>query len=296
MPVPPVAAPLYALPPSRFVAARDALARELAARKDPAAAAVRRLPRPVGLAWVMNRLARERAEDVRALLDAATRLRAGQRRALAGEGAGELRAAEEDVRARARALRGAAGPILEEAGRRADATALARLELLLRVAATSPGGAREALRDGVLEREPPVATPDLSGLAVLAGDPAGAAGAARPVEGGARRASAPAKSAKPVQARDAREASTEARAAREAARAAREDARRAARERARARKGAREQLARAQAEARRAERAARAAQEAARRAEERARTLRARADAVAAEARRRAEALRELDG
>jgi hypothetical protein len=292
-----VAAPLYALPPSRFVAARDALARELAARHDGQAAAVRRLRRPVGLAWVMNRLARERADEVRALLDAATRLRAGQRRALAGEGAGELRAAEEEVRARARSLRTAARPILEESGGRADAAALARLELLLRVAASAPGEARDALREGVLEREPPVATPDLTGLAVLAGGPS--RGARDAASGPWSAGPAVTAAATPAQARAAREgtrdARVEVRAARDSARDARAAVVRAARERARARKEARGRLARAEADARRAEQAARAAQEAARRAEERAGLLRAKADAAAAEARRRAEALRGLE-
>lgn len=61
MAVPAAAEALYALPPSRFVAERNALAKALAAKGDPAAAAVRKLARPTGLAWAMNRLARDRS-------------------------------------------------------------------------------------------------------------------------------------------------------------------------------------------------------------------------------------------
>jgi hypothetical protein len=254
MPVPPAAVPLYALPPSRFVPERNALARALAAKGDAAAAAVRALRRPVGLAWVLNRLARDRPDDVGALLDAADRLRRGQRRALAGEGADELRAAEADLRGRARALRHAAAPLVGEKGKE---SALSRLELLLRLAAAS-SDAREALRAGTLEREPEAQPVELSGLAVLDG---GAAG---------RRARAP--GSRPDRAREGA----------------------AARAREAALRGARSALVRAEREARRAEAAADRAEGTARRAGERAQALRRRADAARAGARARERALEEL--
>jgi len=266
MDLPAAAVALFALPPSRFVEERNALAKELAARRDPAAGAVRKIGRPTGLAWVMNRLAHGRPRDVEALLRAGDRLRAGHRRALAGEGAEELRAAEEEVRERARGLRTEAQAALGEAGRRADPGVLSRLELLLRVVASGAGPEREAFRRGVLEREPAVATEDVGGLAVLAGGHPSPAVA--PKGDGAARA------------RDERRAST-----REASKA---------REAERARKDSRRELVRAEAALRRADDAAHRAEEAARRATERARELRARADAARQEAARRREALRSL--
>lgn len=165
---------LLATPPWRFTAERDALASARSERGDAAGAdAIRRLRRPVGLAWVLNRLARERRDDVETLLAAGDRLRAGQRSALAGRGAAELREAEQALRDAARALRGRAKEVLAGEGRPGSPSALARLELLLRVAATAPGGARESLREGTFSREPEVAAGDLSGLGIVAGAGAG---------------------------------------------------------------------------------------------------------------------------
>ncbi|HEY6005904.1 MAG TPA: hypothetical protein VIV57_23695, partial [Anaeromyxobacter sp.] len=169
MSLPDDARALLALPPARFVGERDALARALEARGDGAAADVRKLRRPLGLAWVLNRLARDRREDVEALLEAGDRLRAGHRRALGGEGPGELRAAEDELRDRARALRSEASRVLEEAGRPADPAVLSRLELLLRVVAPASGAEREAFRQGALTAEPVPASADLSGLASAPG-------------------------------------------------------------------------------------------------------------------------------
>jgi asparagine synthetase B (glutamine-hydrolysing) len=258
---------LLALPPSRFVSERNALAKALSARGDAAASAVRALRRPVGLAWVMNRLARDRPEDVAALLAAGDRLRRGQRRALSGEGAEELRAGEAELRGTARALRDAAAPLLGGKG----SAGLSRLELLLRIAASTPA-AREALRAGVLEREPEAEAVDLSGLAVLEGG--GSGGSARRAKRGARAAGQ----------EEARE---------RAGRRAHDAALRAARATlARADAAAR----RAEADAARAEAAARRAQEAASRAATRAEALRRRAEAARAEARERERSVGDLAG
>lgn len=243
--LPDAAKALYALPPSRFVAERNALAAALAARGDPAAAAVRKLARPVGLAWVLNRLARERRRDVEALADAGDLVRRGQRRALAGAGAQALREAEETLRDVARRLRAEAAPILAAEGREVPDATLARVELLLRVGATGP--AQGALRDGVLAREPAPGE-ELSGFTVLAGGRGTSAAAVRPAP--AARRSAP-----------RRDAAREAREERERAREAREQERLRARALADARRAA------ATAE-RRATIAARAAAEAERRAAE----------------------------
>lgn len=277
--VPEIALPLYVLPPSRFVSERNALAKTLAANGDPAAAAVRKLPRPVGLAWVLNRLARDRPREVQALLDAGDALRAGQRRALAGKGAEELRAAEEELRARARALRGAAEAILAESGRRTAPGDLARIELLLRVAASTAGPVREELRRGALEREPEVAGGDLSGFAVVAGGGAPSAATSRPAPAGERRASGRGSPAREREERKARER------AEEKARAQAERKARAERERTRGL---------AKREVDRATRLARLAEDAARRAEDHARAARARAEEARRNARQRQDALRAL--
>src|SRR5512141_172782 len=169
---------LRAIPPERFPAARAEGARALEDAGDPSAGAVRKLRRPTGLAWVMNRLALDRRGDVDALVAAGDRARAGQRRALAGGGAEALRGAEAELRDGARALRLAGAEVLEEEGRPASQAALARLELLLRAVATAPGPARDAFREARLEREPEIAPGDLSGFAIVAGH----AGQAAPPE------------------------------------------------------------------------------------------------------------------
>ena len=70
---------LYGLPLADFTKERDALARRLRAdgSRDEATE-VGALRKPVLAAWVVNRLARERRADVRALVDAAEALRQGK--------------------------------------------------------------------------------------------------------------------------------------------------------------------------------------------------------------------------
>jgi hypothetical protein len=251
--LPPEARELFALPPPRFTAERNALAAALAARGDPRAPRVRKLARPLGLAWVLNRLAREGPDEVQALLEAGDRLRAGQRRAVSGGGPEALREADAALRVAARALRLRAGALLAAEGRPAPDALLARVELLLRLAATGPD--REPFREASLGREPAAPVDALSGFAVVAGgpDPAQAARGTRTA-------------ALPAAAREARDREERRRAEREA-----REAERSRRERARA-------LAKARADAGRAEKAAAAA-------ERRAREARATADRLAARAR-----------
>ncbi len=265
--IPDAAVELFSLPPSRFTAERNALAKALGDRRDPASAAVRKLARPVGLAWVLNRLARKRPREVEALLAAGDRLRAGQRRAVAGRGADDLREAEAELRDRARALRSDGERVLAEEGRAAAPTALARLELLLRVAATSSGAAREALRRGVLAREPEIASGELGGFALLQG---GRAEAARQDHAREVREERPARDGREARAREARE------------REAREREGRERKERARAIAAARRAADAARKGAERAERDASDADTHARRAHERAAAARAEAERTAA--------------
>lgn len=161
---PSVAAPLYALPPDAFVPAREALARQLSEAHDPLAPAVRKLRRPVGLAWVLNGLAASEKEKVAALLTAGDRLRAAQRAALEEGRAGGLREAEDEVRNVARTLRLAGASMVARAGREAAAPAMARVELLLRALATAPGESRAQFQKGLLEREPDLAGDPFEGL------------------------------------------------------------------------------------------------------------------------------------
>jgi len=73
---------LYALPLDEFTRERDAAARRLRqeGRRDEASA-VAELRKPVLSAWLVNRLARERRKELRALLTAADRLRRGDAQA-----------------------------------------------------------------------------------------------------------------------------------------------------------------------------------------------------------------------
>src|SRR2546422_9429110 len=80
---------LYAAPPDRFTAERDALAKSLKATDKAAAAAVKALRRPTVTAWALNQVARDHAADLSALFDADAELSRSQR-----EGAGRDALAE----------------------------------------------------------------------------------------------------------------------------------------------------------------------------------------------------------
>jgi hypothetical protein len=90
---------LYALPPGEFVAARDALAKELRSGGDrEGAAAVKKLGRPTRAAAAVNRLTREHPAEIRALVDAGAALAGAQEQLLDGADAGVLRGAAEAAR------------------------------------------------------------------------------------------------------------------------------------------------------------------------------------------------------
>lgn len=79
-PVAGVAEELYGLPPEDFVAARDARVAVTRESGDPAAArAIGTLRRPTRAAWLANLLARERADQLAALLELASELADAQR-------------------------------------------------------------------------------------------------------------------------------------------------------------------------------------------------------------------------
>src|SRR5688500_8969838 len=85
---------LYDLPLEEFVAARDALARELRrSKKRDEAAAVGALQKPTRPAWIINRLARDEGALTAKLIECAEALAEAQEAAVSGQGARDLRAA-----------------------------------------------------------------------------------------------------------------------------------------------------------------------------------------------------------
>jgi hypothetical protein len=110
--------PLYDLPAAEFVAARNALAKQLRADGDKAAAAeVAKLRRPTATAWALNQIARQRSD----LLDDALAAKADLRAVTEGTGRGEaldLRSATAADREATRAVVGEARSLLgaEDAG------------------------------------------------------------------------------------------------------------------------------------------------------------------------------------
>ena len=132
---------LYALAPEEFVAARDALVRQLKAAGDKETAAhVAKLRRPSVSAWALNQLARTSPDDVARLLDAADAL---QHRPA------DVRAAMAAYRDAAKQAGAGAARVLRDAGREPDQH-LADIRATLDAAGADPDLA-DALRVGRLE-------------------------------------------------------------------------------------------------------------------------------------------------
>jgi hypothetical protein len=131
---------LYGLPLEEFVAARDALAKELRATGDrEAAAEVKRLAKPSAAAWAVNQAVRSQPKAARALWKAGDQLGQVQERLLAGDaGADDLRAAAAAERAALEALVEAARGLLDAGGHPPSETTLARVEETLHAAAVDP--------------------------------------------------------------------------------------------------------------------------------------------------------------
>jgi hypothetical protein len=149
---------LYALPPGEFVAARNALAKEL---EDPD---VKKLRKPSAVASVLNQLARTVPEDVEALIGAADRVRAAQEGAVRGRGSASMREAAKDEREALAQLVARARPLL------GSETQVVKAAEALRAAAVDPE-ARELLRAGRLTEEP--GPTGFGGLSEGFGAPAG---------------------------------------------------------------------------------------------------------------------------
>ena len=163
---------LYGLAPSEFVAARDALAKQLRDAGDrERAAAVKKLRRPSATAAALNLAARAHPDLLRDALHATARLRAVTEGAVGGRG-GDVRAATADERAATKRFL----DVAEAQPGVGAAVDRQRLAATLRAAALDEALA-ESLRRGVL-----AADHDSSGFDFASGfSAAGAPGAtARP--------------------------------------------------------------------------------------------------------------------
>ncbi len=208
---------LYALPPDRFIAARDeAVAQARAAGDREGAARLAKLRRPTVAAWLVNLLAQHRPEQVGELLDLASALRDAQHR-LRGE---ELRALSNRRREAIARLVSQVRGLAVEAGRPARETLpLAEVEATL-TAALADEKVAEAVRAGRLTK-----ATGYAGFGVVPAPEAGDGGKPRlrVIDGGA---GAPA----PADRKAAREAAREEAARDAAAREERRAAQKAAQE------------------------------------------------------------------
>ena len=114
-------ADLFEVDPNDFVKTRDAIARELKANGDAAAAAeVKKLRRPSVPVWALNQVARKHSDVVEQLLEAARIARDAQARAISGRGADALRTAAVAQRDAIDAVAASAAALITESGRVAD--------------------------------------------------------------------------------------------------------------------------------------------------------------------------------
>ncbi|HEY3050204.1 MAG TPA: hypothetical protein VGJ40_00640 [Gaiellaceae bacterium] len=155
---------LFALPLDEFTSSRNALAQRLKNEGDKDAAdEVAALAKPSVPVWTINQLAREEKPSMRALLNAAAKLRKAQERALGGGDSNALREAQTEEREALRDLTQRAEAILEQAGRPTSRAVLDRIRKTLGAAAlTEP--ARSTLKAGRLTSEV-----EVSGFEALAG-------------------------------------------------------------------------------------------------------------------------------
>jgi hypothetical protein len=145
---------LYGLPLERFIAERNALARELraAGRRDDAAR-VAAMRKPSLAAWAVNQLVRTQRRAVAALFDAGDALARAQSELLAGRGdAIALREAGKRERASVAKLLDAARGLLSSEGHELSPAMLERVSDTLHAAALDEH-ARAEVEHGCLHRE-----------------------------------------------------------------------------------------------------------------------------------------------
>lgn len=142
-----VADDLYGLDPGEFVAARTKYAAQARKAGDrDLTATIGRLRKPTVAAWMVNLLARERADELAALLDIGAELRSAQRR-LSGRDLRSLSAQRRQVVA---ALERDAGRLAAERGRSVSETALREVGRTLNAALADPE-IGERVRQGRLD-------------------------------------------------------------------------------------------------------------------------------------------------
>lgn len=138
-----VASDLYALTPGEFTAARNTRAKEVA---DKALAKqIKSLKRPSVAAWAVNRLVRERPEEISQLLELGAELRQAQDD-LAGH---ELRRLNEQRHALLAAVTRQARAVAANQGQGLSESVARQVESTLR-AALADAGAAAAVRSGLL--------------------------------------------------------------------------------------------------------------------------------------------------
>jgi hypothetical protein len=166
---------LYGLPLEEFVPRRDALVRELrAAGQRDDAEMIKRMPKPSAPAWVVNRLARERPDELRELMETGEELRRVQEWLLRREAdPADLRAAVEAERAAVGRLVHAGAELLIEAGRPARGDILERVGETLHAATADPALRAEVERGRVVRDQAAV------GLGAATGPSYAPAGATR---------------------------------------------------------------------------------------------------------------------
>jgi hypothetical protein len=210
---------LFAVPPAEFVAARDALAKELrGAGRDADAKEVAALRRPSAPVWAVNQLARRSAAEVQELLDASERVEKAQLRGAPGD---ELREAMAQQRAALAKLERGVEQVMHGAGLQPSAAALRTAQSTLQAAATGPREVREDLRNGTMRE-----ALGPSGFEALLG---ASIAPARKAPAAARKASPATKTAeREAEAAQRAEAKAAARRSREIEREAKQRARKAA--------------------------------------------------------------------
>ena len=113
---------LSTVPPDEFVAARNALVKQLKADgHSEQAAEVAKLRRPAPADWALNVVAHDQPEVVERFLHAAEAGRAAQAAAVEGRAGEDLRGAVGELRAATARLAQAAGKVLSKAGKAAGA-------------------------------------------------------------------------------------------------------------------------------------------------------------------------------
>ncbi len=141
-----IADDLYGLAPERFTASRDARADEARAEGDRALAErIKKLRRPTVPAWLGNRLARDRAQDIEGLIGLGAQLREAQ----VGLSGDELRRLSRRRGDAVAALVAEARVLAREEDHSVSDAVLEEVTATLEAALADPAGA-EALRRGRL--------------------------------------------------------------------------------------------------------------------------------------------------